>query len=77
MKLTSTIVNILHINRVIIRPNKYSIYIANNNIDGIFFLAFGHIYSRDDRIDICQFKNPADYKTVTNWVENLGHCNST
>ena len=71
LKLTSRIINTSHINTITINPNKYSIYIANNNVNGIFLIALGHIYSRDERIDICQTKNPADYKTVASWVENL------
>lgn len=67
------VLNTNYINRILIIPNKYKIYITNNEITGFqLFLTgsgCGIISSDDDKIVICKTKDPMDYKIVSEWID--------
>jgi hypothetical protein len=71
IKLTSMILNTRHINRIIVEPNRYYIYINNINIDGLMLLGSGFIDSNNQKIIICQTNKSEDYKIITDWIKTL------
>jgi hypothetical protein len=66
LKLTSMIINKNHINKIIIHPNKYDIYL-NHNINGFYFIGCGLIISHEV-ITVCENKSPIDYKNISDWI---------
>ena len=59
-------INTLHINHIIINPNKYSIYLMSTNISG----GMAYFSSNSPAIKICANKDPIDYKILQDWIEN-------
>jgi hypothetical protein len=71
IKLTNMIINTNHINKIFIKPQKYYICLNNNyEIDGNI-LGSGTINTNDNAIEICETKNPVDYKHVSRWIQHL------
>ncbi len=75
LKLTKRIVNVNHIERIYIDTSKYHIYTTASSFSGLFFGVIGSITSCDDSITICQEKDPEDYKTITNWINQMKYVN--
>lgn len=69
LKLTSVIINVKHIHKILIAPNKYYIHIVGNNISGFVFFSLGSISSTADIITVCADKMPQDYKNVSEWID--------
>ncbi len=66
IKLTSMYINIKHISTILIKPNKFHVYLSSNKFDSI--LAVNSIVSDTIEIVICEEKNPKDYKIVSDWL---------
>lgn len=71
IKLTSTVINKLHIIQIIQRPSKYYIYMSNNNINGFMLFSFGTLSSTDQFIQICEKNNKKDYDIITNFIKEI------
>lgn len=73
IKLTNMLLNPNYINKILITPNKYNIYISNKEIDGYVWLltgtGLGSIKTCDDKIEICKTKDPIDYKILSEWMD--------
>jgi hypothetical protein len=73
LKLTNIILNVQHINKISIKPNKYYINYGNK-IDGSGWLfALSGLWNivSGEEIEICKMKNPQDYDTLTQIFENI------
>ena len=62
INLTTTVINKLHIAEITKSPQKYRIYMSNNNLNG------GYISSLYNVIEICEIKNSLDYKKITEFI---------
>lgn len=62
------IVNIHHIHSIVVEPNIYTIYLMSNKFDGKIVWGSGNISSEGCYVSICEKKNPADYKTLSEWI---------
>ena len=71
LKLTTRVINKLHINNIFITPNKYYIYMNNNNISGFFLFAFGTISNQDTYMVICEEKHKQDYDIIAEFIKEL------
>jgi len=71
IKLTSLIINTSKITTIIIKNNRYCIYLNNFDISGFLYNTHGHISSNNEKLEICQTANPEDYKIITNWINNI------
>lgn len=75
IKLSNVILNINSIQKITIHPNKYYIHFITKSIGGnslmFFNSGWGTLTSTDDTITICEKENPADYKTVTDWIGKM------
>jgi hypothetical protein len=71
INLSSCLINKLHIVEIIKQPSKYSIYLTNSHFSGAMFVASDHISSTSNIIEVCENKNPQDYKIITNWIKNM------
>ena len=71
IKLTNILLNTNNINKILIKPNKYFIYIMNNEINGFMWIVgrfwLGNIstYNTSSEIEVCETKHPIDYKIVS------------
>ena len=58
--------------KILIQPNKYYIHITDPKFSGsslsIGPFGFGRISSFDERIKVCENKNPNQYKIVSEWI---------
>jgi hypothetical protein len=72
IKLTNFLLNTNDIHKIVIQPNKYYIHIVSKKIDGfnwdIGSFGLGNISSYTSEIEVCETKNPNDYKIVTGWI---------
>ena len=72
LKLTKRIVNINYIERIYIDTSKYYIYTATSPFSGFFIAGSGFVSTNNnENITICQEKDPEDYKTITNWINQI------
>ena len=71
IKLTHMIINSTHINKILIKDNKYYIHVLNNNIGGFMLFSSGSISSQDDVYEVCPEREPLDYKIVSDWINRL------
>jgi len=58
IKLSNMILHIQHVNRILIKPNKYNIYMTDR------------IDTYQDSIEICATTQPVDYMIVKKWIDN-------
>ncbi len=71
IKLTSMVINKLHITQIIHRNSKYYINMTGNNIDGFMLLSSGYVTSNCVTIEICETKNKQDYDIITEFIANI------
>lgn len=70
IKLTSTVINKLHITKIIHHQNTYRLFLINNHFHGFNFGAIGYFYSKN-MIELCETKNKKDYDTIKYFIDNL------
>jgi len=71
IKLTSRILNKLHIVEIKKTPNKYFIHMSNNDINGFILCASGVVTTRFNIIEICEEKHNLDYHIITDVLKEL------
>jgi hypothetical protein len=75
IKLTNMLLNTNNINKILIKPNKYFIYVADKKFDGFVWLIGGSgmgnftTCNNTTEIEICETKDPIDYKMVSEWID--------
>jgi hypothetical protein len=73
IKLTSLIINKNYIKAIEIHPNKYNIYMMENNINGTLLLGSGGFTSDEHKIEVCAKEKPKEYKIITDWITINSH----
>ena len=68
INLTTTVINKLHIVEITKSPQKYRIYLSNNNLSGGMLFWSGYISSVYNIVEVCEQKNPPDYKKITDFI---------
>lgn len=71
INLSSIVINKLHITEIVKTPGKYSIYMTNSSVNGIFSFVLGKLYTTYNIIEICQIHHREDYKTITEWINTM------
>jgi hypothetical protein len=76
IKITNIILNTNTITKIIIHQTKYTIHHAYDktlygNFWGMWGFGVGGISSYNDTIEICENKNPTDYKIISEWINNI------
>lgn len=72
IKLTSRVINKLHIIEIIKHPNVYYISMTNNYISGIMLFGWGTLSSgTSSSIQICEKNNKQDYDTITEFLKEI------
>ena len=74
IKLTGMLLNANDITKIVIKPNKYVIYICGKKFNGFMWSAgsfgLGNVSTDNDEIEVCETKNPIDYKIVSEWINH-------
>jgi hypothetical protein len=72
LKFSFTIINLSYIKQIDIQPNKYDIYLNDNELKGSYnLLKIGGLSSKSSKIEISKNTHPYDYNKMTDWIENL------
>ena len=71
LKLSSMVINVAHIQKVIIKESKYRIHLNSVDIDGFMIAASGGVYSSQFYVDVCKKKELHDYIVVNKWLESI------
>jgi len=73
LKLTTFLLNVNDIHKIVIHPNKYYIHIVSKKMDGFAWgisgFGIGNISSYNTEIEVCETKHSTDYKKVTDWID--------
>lgn len=73
LKLTTMLLNTNDIHKIIINPNKYVIHIESKKFEGLmgFIIPFGiaRQLSYVEELEVCETKDPIDYKMVSEWID--------
>jgi hypothetical protein len=70
LKLPAVIINTKLITQILIKPQKYVFYLNNGQFNGYTIFGSGGINTEKITMDVCQVKNPEDYKIVSDWITN-------
>jgi len=71
IKLSSRVINKLHIIEITKHPSKYYISMSNNYISGIMLFGWGNLSSSNNYIQICETNNKEDYDTITEFLKEI------
>ena len=72
LKFSFTIINLSYIKQIDILPNKYNIYLSDNEFKGSYnILKLGDLSSKSSKIEIAKNTHPNDYIKMTNWIDKL------
>lgn len=71
IKLTSRVINKLHIVDIQKIDNTYYINMNNNHIRGSMLFSFGAVSSTNDSIIIFEKTNKKDYDIITKFIEDI------
>ena len=75
LKFTNLILNSNDIRKILISPNKYCIYISSKKLYGsswsIGGFGVGGISSYSEEIEVCETKDPIDYKILSDWIDKI------
>jgi hypothetical protein len=73
IRLTNMLLNINDIHKIVINANKYDIHITTRDITGnswnISAFGIGTISTYHYKIEVCETKDPADYKILSEWID--------
>jgi hypothetical protein len=73
LKLTTMLLNTNDIHKIMINPTKYVIHIESKQIEGILHYSIwngvGRQLSNVEELEVCETKNPLDYKMVSEWID--------
>jgi hypothetical protein len=69
IKLSSIVINKLHIIQIVKKPNIYEIHMIHNKIEGMFFCGSGIIDTKSNMIKICEKKDKEDYDIITDLID--------
>jgi len=69
INLTSRVINKLHIIQIKKKPNKYEIYMSNNENHGIIMFSSGVLFTTHNIIEICNKNDKQDYETITDFIK--------
>ena len=73
LKLTTMLLNTNDIHKIMINLNKYVIHIESKKFEGImgFIIPFGAArqISNAEELEVCETKNPTDYKMISEWID--------
>jgi hypothetical protein len=70
LKLSGVIINTKFITQILIKPKKYVFHISYGEFSGFTLLGSGNINTEKLTMDVCEVKNPEDYKIVSDWITN-------
>jgi len=72
LKLSFTVINLSCIKQIVIQPDKYNIYLNDNEVKGSYnILRLGDLSSKSSKIEISKNIHPHDYIKMTDWIEKL------
>jgi len=72
LKFSFTIINLSSIKQIDIQPNKYEIYLNDNELKGSYnLLKIASLNSKSSKIEISKNTHLYDYNKMTAWIENL------
>jgi hypothetical protein len=72
LKFSFTIINLSYIKQIDIQPNKYDIYLNDNELKGSYnLMRVGDLFSKSSKIVISKNTHPYDYNKMTNWIKKL------
>jgi hypothetical protein len=69
IKLSSRVINKLHIIQIVKKPNIYEIHMSHNKINGMFLCGSGTIDTNSTIIKICEKEDKEDYDIITELTE--------
>ena len=71
IRLSSRLINKLHIVEIIHKPTKYFIHLSNFKINGFMLLSSGKIETNNGLIEICEKDNKKDYDTISELFKEI------
>lgn len=71
INLSSSVLNKLHIIKIMKYPSKYYIHMNDNTISGYFLVTVGNLSSNQNLIEICENKNKQDYDIITDFIKEI------
>lgn len=70
LKLTKSIINKNAIHHIEINKDNFVVHFMTNKTNGLFVFGVGLYDSYNTEFKVCKIKNPSDYKTISDWVNN-------
>jgi hypothetical protein len=72
LKFSFTIINLSSIKQIDIQPDKYDVYLNDNEIKGSYnLMRVGDLFSKSSKIVISKMTHPSDYIKMKNWINQI------
>lgn len=72
LKFSFTIINLSSIKQIDIQPDRYDVYLNDNEIKGSYnLMRVGDLFSKSSKIVISKNTHPYDYNKMNNWIKKL------
>jgi hypothetical protein len=71
IRLSSRLINKLHIVEIIHKPNKYFINMSNFEINGYIVCSTGKVETKNGLIEICEKNDKKDYDTISELFKEI------
>ena len=72
LKFSFTIINLLSIKQIDIQPDRYDVYLNDNEIKGTYnLMRVGDLFSKSSKIVISKMTHPSDYIKMKNWINQI------
>lgn len=71
IKLSSMVINKLHITQIIQEQNKYHVFLTRQYNRGFMIWGSGAFTSQFTMIEICETKHKQDYNIITEFIEEI------
>ena len=68
LKLSKCVINTQLIRDVLIEPAKYEFKLMSVTLSGTWIMGSGGISTDNSQVTICEKESPADFKSVTDWI---------
>ena len=72
LKFSFTIINLSSIKQIDIQPDKYDVYLNDNEIKGSYnLMRVGDLFSKSSKIVISKMTHPSDYIKMKDWINQI------
>ena len=71
IKFNNLLINTSKIKTIEMTNNTYIITLTTHTLDGFILFSSGYFKSINDKFELCENKDPKDYKILSDWINKI------